>query len=81
MKTVSLPFYDATGDLTPLVIEAMANGATSALGIPNETVLLTFDKAADAKAFEAKVGALAVEIDAPGDDKPADPVDDKGGAA
>lgn len=30
MFTVSLPFLDATGKLTPFVVEALAAGATSA---------------------------------------------------
>lgn len=61
MKTVSLPTIDHTGLLSPLVLEARANGAVAALdpADPHSTLILCFDKDADAKAFKAKVTKVA----------------------
>lgn len=54
-KTVSLPNRDRTRKLSPLVLEAVSNGAIASLdpADPNGTLILTFDKPAQAKAFKA----------------------------
>lgn len=74
MKTVSLPNRDATGHLTSLVLEALKAGATAALdpADPTGTLVLTFAKDAQAKAFEAKLAP------APAEPAPSDPVDKPG---
>ena len=65
MNTVTLPFLDHTGTLTPLVIEALADGATSDHH-PTEAdmILLTFPTKIAAKAFAAKIATAgdAVEV-------------------
>lgn len=55
--SVPMPKLDLTGLLTPLVREARAAGAIVALdpADPHGTIVLTFAKAADAKAFKAKL--------------------------
>ena len=47
MTTITLPFYDETGKLTPLIVAAMANGATSDHGEEADTIVLTFADEAD----------------------------------
>ena len=56
-KTVELPMLDAHG-ISPIVLEAMSKGATSA-NHPNDPnlITLTFSKEADAKAFKAAINA------------------------
>lgn len=68
MHNIYLPFLDNTGQLTPLVIAAMAAGATSdhnpdTLGL----ITLSFDDEEALEAFAEAVDALS-----PGND----PVDD-----
>lgn len=68
MHTIYLPFLDETGALTPLVIAAMAAGATSDHEPDSPGVItLSFD---DEEAFEAF--SQAVDALSPGND----PVDD-----
>lgn len=57
MKTVSVPNLDFTGDLSPLIFEALDNGATAALdpADPHNTLVVAFKTDAQAKAFKAKV--------------------------
>ena len=55
--TASVPTLDHTGRLSPLVREALANGATAALdpADPHNKLVIAFSKASDAKAFKAKL--------------------------
>lgn len=58
-KTVDLPYLDHTGKLTPLIIEAMKNGATSDHHATDpDKITLSFAKAADADAFAKLVAPI-----------------------
>lgn len=65
MKTVSLPTRDATGELSPLVLEAINAGATASLDPTDvhNTLLMTFDKDAAAKTFKAAVNKIIKTAD------------------
>jgi hypothetical protein len=55
-RTISLPFYDDSGTLTPAVISAMLAGATSALDPVDRTrIILTFATDAARDAFAAGI--------------------------
>jgi hypothetical protein len=56
MNTISLPFIDLDGTLSPLVISAMEQGATSARDPQNEDlIVLTFADADALKDFNSKL--------------------------
>lgn len=60
MKTIQLPALDHTGTLSPHVLQAMLDGATSANDpTSRDHILLTFKTAKDAAAFAKLVGVLA----------------------
>lgn len=60
MKTIQLPALDHSGTLSPHVIQAMLDGATSANDPSSrDHILLTFRTAKDAQAFAKLVGVLA----------------------
>lgn len=62
MHTISLPFYDETG-LTPLVIEAMAAGATSANDPNNpDKIILTFESETARNAFADAIGLEPLQL-------------------
>lgn len=70
MKTITLPMFDETGELSVIVIEALANGATSANNpYDSNTFFLTFPKAADARAVLLMLDTMAANGD-PVDDQP-----------
>lgn len=64
---ISLPTLDETGDLTPLVLAALEAGATAELDAndPHNTLVVTFSKAADARAFETKIAAILGTVEVP----------------
>ncbi|THD35702.1 MAG: hypothetical protein E7773_10165 [Sphingomonas sp.] len=69
MKTVDLPALDNSGNLTPLVVEALSKGATSRHHPTDaDRIQLCFDKVADAAAFAKLVGAQPDEEPAPAAD-------------
>ncbi|MBD8734899.1 hypothetical protein [Sphingomonas sp. CFBP 13706] len=58
MKTVDLPALDHSGNLTPLVIDAIKHGAVAAHHPDDKGLItLTFSKAANANAFLKAVEA------------------------
>ncbi|MDH7971055.1 hypothetical protein QH494_02580 [Sphingomonas sp. AR_OL41] len=60
MKTISLPAYDVPGDLlSPIVLAALANGATSA-NHPTDSALITvsFEDDQAGTDFEAAISAI-----------------------
>jgi len=72
---VSVPNHDHTGNLSPLIDEALKHGATAALDPADvhNTLVVFFKTEAQAKAFKASVakvlkGADAAEPEAPAPD-------------
>lgn len=63
MKTVTLPFEDKDGTLSSAVITAMAAGLCTSERDPNdsESILLHFEKAADANAMLKAIEKTDVE--------------------
>lgn len=77
MFTVTLPFYDLNGCLSPLVIDALEAGAISA-NDPSDAdkITLSFEDEADAKHF-ATLARLAAAVPSDvGDDLGNDPLND-----
>lgn len=73
-KSIDLPALD-THNISPMVLEAMSKGATSANHASDpDKITLTFAKEADAKAFKVALdahmaSAEPVAVDAEGDAK------------
>ncbi len=61
MTKIELPMMDTTGKLSPLVIEALANGATSATK-DDDTITLSFEDEADPILAQLQALTLAPKL-------------------